>query len=245
MSDAPPPVSPGPTAGGDGPLTPDRVDALLADFRAWLLAEASGGVEPRRSEPADLTAVVREFTALRHEVHLQTKATRAAVERLGEPPDPKEVQRPLVQALVDVADALRNAQERVRDVLKRIDAIPTPQTAPFRRRGRLGRWLFGTPPMTEEEFQRHVVKFVNRTNERIAGLGDGYELSLKRVGRALATVGVETTQAVGERFDPTTMEAVELADGGDQPSGTVLAESRRGYRWHGEVFRFARVTVAR
>ena len=41
------------------------------------------------------------------------------------------------------------------------------------------------------------------------------------------------------------MEAVALDDGGDAPPGTVLAESRRGYRWHGEVFRFAQVTVAR
>ncbi len=222
MPDAPPPVHPGPTAGGDGQVS----EEVLADFRAWL---AAGG-EPA-PEPLDLTAVVWEFTALRHDVQLQTKATRAAVEKLGTPPDVREVQRPLVEALADIADALRTAREAIRPV--------EPVTGTVRKPGRVQRWLFG--PSTDVL----LAETVQRQADRLAAVGDGYALSLKRVERALTAAGLEPIPAVGERFDPTLMEAVELAAGGDAVSGTVLAESRRGYRWYGAVFRFARVTVAR
>ena len=230
MSDAPPPVHPGPTAGGDGPVS----EALLADFRAWL---AAGG-EPA-PEPLDLAAVVREFTALRHDVQLQTKATRTAVEKLGTPPDVREVQRPLVVALADIADALATALKQVDHAIGLTDVLPL---APRPAAG----WLGGRRLAAWADDAVHQVEaFTGLLVPRLRGVADGYRLSLKRVERALTAAGLEPIPAVGERFDPQTMEAVELADGGEAANGTVLSESRRGYRWHGEVFRFARVTVAR
>ena len=241
MPDAPPPVHPGRAAGGDGPLTPAAVEAVLADFRGWLLA----GGEP--APAVDLPAVVREFVALRHDVNLHTKAARAAVEKLGTPPDVREVQRPLVLALVEVADALRTARENIRftaeyGILYPVVGPPPPRPV----RGRLARWLLPAPPDPARTWQETVYEATRETTaqvkQRLAGVGDGYELSLRRVERALAAAGLEPVPAVGERFDPETMEAVALGDG---PSGTVLAESRRGYRWHGELFRAAQVTVGR
>src|SRR2546422_7267656 len=87
MSAAAPPVQP-PDPPGDataaGPLTAEAIDRILPDFRAWLteLAAAPG---PADEPPAmDLHSLVAQFTALRHEVNLQTKAARTSLEQTGE-----------------------------------------------------------------------------------------------------------------------------------------------------------------
>jgi molecular chaperone GrpE len=84
---------------------------------------------------------------------------------------------------------------------------------------------------------------IDKLNQFLQGIGDGYAMSLRRVERALPAFGLEPIDCVGRPFDPDTMEVVELGDGG--PAGTVLEEVRRGYRWNGTVFRFAQVKVAR
>jgi molecular chaperone GrpE len=86
------------------------IDAVLAEFRSWLVDLASGGCQPLvagedRSPEVDLFTVVGQFTALRHEVNMQTRAARAAVEQNAEvlnqlavpaPSDDSEQLRPIV-----------------------------------------------------------------------------------------------------------------------------------------------------
>ena len=89
MPDAPPPVRTDPATDcrpPAGPLTPERIDAVLADFRGWLegLTEGRGDEPPGSSEQVDLFTLAAQFTALRHEVNLQTKAARAATEQTAE-----------------------------------------------------------------------------------------------------------------------------------------------------------------
>src|SRR5262245_33140836 len=124
--DMPEPTPP-PDAGGaagrrDGPLTPDAIDAALTDFRRWLEELAAGRPEPppAADEPTvDLATLVGAFTALRHEVNLQTKAARAqsehfarALEALQPPADAMDV-RPLVKALTEVYDTLTRATKEL------------------------------------------------------------------------------------------------------------------------------------
>jgi molecular chaperone GrpE len=126
-----------------------NVEAVLAEFRTWLQENlASGGREPpaeamcreltppARPEAPDLHTLLGQFTALRHEVNLQTKAARAqqeqntetlrqlsaAVEALQEVPDADtdEVLRPILKAMLDAADALALAQREVRRVQKKL-----------------------------------------------------------------------------------------------------------------------------
>jgi molecular chaperone GrpE len=120
------------------------MDAVLADFRSWLetIADCSNqftvhGAAETEAEPIDLHTLLGQFIALRQEVNLQTKATRAQQEQnreslryLGEAVEEvragdalaksdaaralEEAVRPLLKTLVDVVDslhlALREAQ---------------------------------------------------------------------------------------------------------------------------------------
>src|SRR5687767_1705439 len=112
MSDAAPPVrTPDPTGDAEGPapLTPAAVEQVLSDFRTWL-GELAALPEPAEAvETIDLHAVVGQFTALRHEVNLQTKASRAALDQLGlaaealkDRPAADDGLKPILKAIVDV-----------------------------------------------------------------------------------------------------------------------------------------------
>src|SRR5207244_6994621 len=121
-------------------LTPDRIDNLLADFRAWLEQAAAAPMAPETPPPAPavhLYTLLSQFVALRHEVSLQTRASRAQqeqsaealrdmeqalelVEKRDEAAEQAEEQareellRPLLKTLIDLHDALAPARRQVR-----------------------------------------------------------------------------------------------------------------------------------
>lgn len=227
-------------------------------------------------EPVDLFTLLAQFTALRHEVNLQTRASRTAVEqnaevlkRLAEatkPPDTTETLRPLVKALIDVADALSTAVKQLERSKVRFEpllksagesafpALPgTPAVA--KKPGFFSR-VFGSSEAAWDRWRREAeaaqqgqARRASETAEAllplVSGIADGYTLSLRRVERAIAQAGVEAIECEGRPFDPDLMEVVEAVDGDGLPSGTVVEEARRGYRWQGTVLRFAQVKVAR
>lgn len=77
-------------------------------------------------------------------------------------------------------------------------------------------------------------------------LRQGVELVYRKFGDALAALGVEAIQAVGQPFDETLHEAMlqQPSPGPDFPAGTVIAEIQPGYRMGDRVLRHARVVVA-
>ncbi len=215
---------------------PADIEAVITDFRAWLEVRPAGAVAPV-PERVDLFTLVGQFTALRHEVNLQTKAARAAVELAGEArrgpaADPDALARPLVKALIDIADALRLGLAEVEAARTRL-AGPSPQPE---KPGLFAR-LFGRDPSPAADADD------GRASRALAGITDGYALSVRRADRALEAAGVEAVACVGRPFDPDVMEAVQVA-AGDSP-GMVQAEVRRGYRWRGALIRPAQVTVTR
>jgi molecular chaperone GrpE len=129
MSDPAPPVRPdGPAPDAAAPLTPTAIERILADFRTWL-TDLATPVEPTPEPPAvDLHTLVAQFTALRHEINLQTKAARTSIEQSGEalktlegavadlrerPVEQDDEAGPLLKALVDVYDNLALALRQV------------------------------------------------------------------------------------------------------------------------------------
>ncbi len=127
-------------------LTPEAITAVLEDFRGWLTSVGTGKADaaPPAGEEVDLYTLVGQFTALRQEVNLQTRAVRAqqeqnaetlrqlaeTVEFLTQAPAPAadDGLRPLLKTLVDLYDAvslagreLRRTQETLSSVLRSLE----------------------------------------------------------------------------------------------------------------------------
>jgi molecular chaperone GrpE len=64
-------------------------------------------------------------------------------------------------------------------------------------------------------------------------------------GNALASVGVEPIESVGEEFNPELHEAVDTVDSGPEMDGRVVEEFGRGFRIGDRLVRPARVKVGR
>jgi molecular chaperone GrpE len=209
----------------------------------------------------DLHALIGQFVALRHEVHLQTKATRAQQEQnadtlqqleqaldvlkeateerdADDEPSEKEQLRPLLKTLVDLYDALALARgeiERVQGTLGRVKQAAAAPPSP-------GWWerLWGKASLAHTNQD-----VLERVSQLLQSVVAGYTMSLERIDRALQQHGLEAMACLGTPFDPDRMEVVEaVAESGKSP-GEVVKEVRRGYLWDGRVFRYAQVCVAR
>lgn len=139
-----------------GPLDADAIERLLAELRAWLAEQIGGGVPPCAEEAAaedvDLATLLGHFTALRHEVNLQTRASRTQHEQAGQAlellkqalneleardrrrdQDKQAAQddalRPVVKALLDARDSLALAQREVARIAESLASLgPFPDT---------------------------------------------------------------------------------------------------------------------
>jgi molecular chaperone GrpE len=242
MPEPTPPGDAGGTPGRrDGPLTPAAIDAALADFRRWLeeLAAAETEPPPEPDEPSvDLATLVGAFTALRHEVNLQTKAARAqsdqfarAIEVLQPPAAAADddAVRPLVKVVAEAYDTLTRAARELDQLRQTVGSDPAGGRTSF-----FARWL-GRPAADQPV----------AVTEKLGAAVTGLRMSEWRVERLMREVGLEPIEVVGHPFDPEAMEAVEAVEGNGQPSGTVVEELRRGYRWRGRVFRYAQVRVVK
>jgi molecular chaperone GrpE len=313
MSEPAPPVVPGTAAVNHRPeiLTPERIDNVLADFRAWLeqAAAAPAPPEPSVAPEVDLHTLLAQFVALRHEVNLQTRASRsqqeqnaealrelnqalellerreAALEQAEEQKRDEHV-RPLLKTLIELYDALALARREVQRVQEALGPLlerlattasvedeperpPAPPPPPAPRRWF---WQRAKPDMerqlweAEQESERpwrerlarqreklqilrqsqaESLQAAERARQFITSVVTGYTMSLQRLERALHQQGLEPISALGQPFDPETMEVVEVVPGPGRTSTEVIDEVRRGYLRGGRVFRFAQVRVAK
>jgi molecular chaperone GrpE len=276
MSEPAPPAVPA-DASRDGAeaLTSERIDAVLADFRVWLQQAATGAggtVEPAEAEPPDLHTLLSQFVALRHEVNLQTRATRGQQEqnaetlrRLAEAldalkvpartpaaPNTDDVLRPFLKTLVDVFDALllagREAQRVRETVLPLLETVVDAGKRPVavqEPRGFWSSWFGGEKRPPPEEPSCAAEEAVEQVRRLLDSLVTGYGMSLRRVERTLQQAGLERIDCVGEPFDPERMEVLEVMTDTTRPAGEVIEEVRPGYLWNGRIFRYAQVRVAR
>lgn len=66
------------------------------------------------------------------------------------------------------------------------------------------------------------------------------QVTVKYLLDTLKQAGVEKVKTVGEKFNPVTMEAIEVVEGNE---GEVIEESQPGFTLHGKILRPARVKV--
>jgi molecular chaperone GrpE len=107
-----------------------------------------------------------------------------------------------------------------------------------------GRWTGAGEPTPEEE----DAEVFDATSEEVTAqeaLARGVALVYGELRAALERAGVETYDPTGERFDPTTSEALATQPAGDAvDAGVVIETLERGYRLDGQVLRAARVVVS-
>ena len=210
-------------------MTAEQIDDILARFRTHLNSIADAPEDSGTAPPFDLSTVVAQFTALRHDVNLQTKATRQAIETVTAPATsgtPTETM-PLLKAFMDIAEQLRTAHQQVEKTIAGLQISTSAPPSGFFA------WFFGKSKPTPSP-----------VDARLGSLADGYAMSLRRIDATLPQFGLEPIPCLGETFDPELMEVLELVPGTGKPKGLVVEEVRRGYLRGGSVIRFAQVKVA-
>jgi molecular chaperone GrpE len=256
-------------------------EALLSRFRDWLRdarAEADGFngdrfPSPTESEPqpeVGLYRLVEEFTALRHEIKLETKGSRSLQEQietllptLRQAIDqfrsivPKEEQaawsaaRPLAEAIADLDEALDRGRLEIEKARDRLDAeasalvatIDSELEALFRSQPWFRRFrLRGYHQQARDLVSRRV----SETRPGLFNaLLEGYGLIQARLRKAMDAGQVRRIESVGLPVDPARMTVLEVVDSLEQSPGHVVDEVRRGYTWQGRVLRYAEVRAAR
>jgi molecular chaperone GrpE len=219
------------------------------------------------SQAAGLLPLVEAFTALRHELKLQTKSARGleesvqtaltgldrAMERFGnvEPQEAaaaEKAMRPLVEALIELDEALRRgtravaaSQQRLSEELPRRLLENLEQR--FAQRSAWQRWRSG--PWQAEVLQCCRQLVAETQGPLLASLGDGYQLICGRLQRMLTEHRIERLACAGQLVDPSRMRVIELVDAPGVAPETVVEEIRPGYAWRGFVLRYAEVRATR
>ena len=93
-----------------------------------------------------------------------------------------------------------------------------------------------------DNFERALQSARNETTA--AAVTAGVELIQRELLRVLEKFGVTSFTSVGQPFDPERHEAIARVPAQDQPEGTVVDETARGYLLNGRILRPAMVTVA-
>jgi molecular chaperone GrpE len=202
MSEFPPPgVSENTVVPAAQAVSSDAIDSALNEFREWLRQAAPADTVHAAASPEedaiDLSALLREFVSLKHEVNLQTRASRSQLELNSETLEQlssvlarveqqqkqsatsgnEERLRPLLKTLVDVYDALTLAQRealRVHEILQpyltgEIDApaAAEPFAGPMARPSFWARW-FGNDK-THAALHRELDAYRERLNRQRQG----------------------------------------------------------------------------
>jgi len=248
-------------------------ETLLARFRRWLdeaHAEAdtvaSNGYSldgPAEVRSVGLFQLIEEFTALRHELKLETKSARslekqsvetldamqAAIEQFRsvqarESEAAEGAAKPLIEALVDLHEALARGRRVIETARRRILEESAHQLQDqlddlFRKQSWWRRWI-------GRRFYEATRQICSRQAEEVhravfESLVEGYGLIQNRAQRAMDKEGLRRIDCLGKPVDPHAMTVVEVVEDPTRPPGLVIEEVRPGYYWKAKVFRFAEV----
>ena len=226
---------------------------------------------PAAEEPIQevgLYRLVEEFTALRHELKLQTKSARGLEEQtqtllpsLQQAIDamraiePKEAQaawsagKPLAVILAELDEALDRGRQQTAMAIARLSNEPASSLLGCLEKFHVQQsWL---RRRLHGGYYRQICEQIAREQQQLDrrswldALLDGYRMIQKRLVQALASEGITRIVAVGQPVDPDQMTVVQVVDADGQPAGVVFDEVRRGYTWNGRLLRYAEVRATR
>lgn len=97
-----------------------------------------------------------------------------------------------------------------------------------------------------DNFEMAVLAMKNTEGSKeLETLKVGVEMIQGQMKNALSEVGLEEINAEGAMFDPKIHEALSQEESDEKPEGTVLSQSRKGYRLRDRLVRPASVVVAK
>ena len=256
-------------------------ERILDQFRAWLqeTRQESRAARPEaKSTTSDVPAVpgfglerlVEEFTALRHELKLQTRSARgleeivqASLETLTDAATTfrsasaqvlaegtQTADKSFATALAELDESLDRGREQWKKNSERlIGPVASPMLARVRELYAEQSWW---QRRRTARYHHRVCGELERVDEQarrerqtlLMALLSGYELTQQRLARTLVAVGVTRIPAVGRLVDPEIMVVVDVVDV-EGPAGQVVEEIRRGYTWKGGLLRPAEVRAIR
>lgn len=249
-------------------------EALLDRFRQWL-RDARAEAEATEYDPPPveddngfgLYRLVEEFTALRHEVKLQTKGSRGLQEQAEtlllalrqsieqfRSVEPREAQavwaagKPLAEALADLDEALDRGRLEIEKARRRLVDEPAAELivtldACYAAQS----WFRRRRTRSYHEAAREIILRHGPAARRsfFDALLEGYGLIQARLRRGMDAGQLCRIEAVGQPVDPGLMTVVEVIDDPSRPSAEVIDEIRKGYTWRGRVLRYAEVRASR
>ena len=211
-------------------------ERLMEEFRAclddWDLVNDDPSESDDTDEPlVDLALLFSELSVLRNEVRVEARQFKTALddmrsitELLGE--QNRRLTRDLERAREKEGLSLRQTERLL--LLDMLDV-----------RDRIASAL--------SVFTAYKPGFLSRlasAETRLAqGLGEGIELTLRRLDDVLAQRRVRPIEAVGGRLDPNTMRVVGVEYRAQSNLGEVLSEARKGFVRDDELLRLAEVIV--
>ncbi len=92
----------------------------------------------------------------------------------------------------------------------------------------------------------NALQFTNQASPEVKHWAVGFQMILNQFKDVLAANGVAAFTSIGQPFDHTRHEAIEMVETSEFPPGVVVEESLRGYTINKErILRPARVKVAK
>ena len=97
---------------------------------------------------------------------------------------------------------------------------------------------------TMDSFEMAITATRGSSANNIESLKTGIEMVYTQLKRTLEEAGVTEIDAVGQAFDPSQHEAMSRKQTDEADEGTVLEQTRKGYRLRDRLLRAASVVVA-
>jgi molecular chaperone GrpE len=209
-------------------------ELLLNRFRAYLdeLPETAPAEQPDTEQrQTDLFSLFTELAALKNEVRLESRQLKTALDEFRA-----------------VFDTLQTSHGQLSDALERARAAQQEQ-----RRTVLRPLLLELLELHDrleaglQALQNYRPSALPWSHKRekalIAAVGQGQEISLRRLEQLLNARQVSALEACGKPLDPHTMRAAEVEQRTEVDNGIVTEELRKGFTWEGELLRLAEVKV--
>ncbi len=235
----------------DAVITPEarqEIEAVLSAFRQWLL-ESERGRDVSFESPevaldtvaqVDLHTLLGEWMALKTELNLAARGSKASREQLDQAVDEfrQGVDR-VGQEAKQLLDPLVRERDRLRDgVQAKLDATEQ-------------KWIAAL--LDVREALARGVAASRQAHRRLGwrgwflprglfgGLLEGCDSSLRRIDAALESCGIQPIECDGRPVDPELMRVVDVVRRDDLPAGQVVEVIRRGYVRSNRVIRHAEV----